>query len=346
MVIAALVGSNLAMATVLLLVARRANTLEQSLQAAQRSNEPREAELVFIEGNGVSLLHRETMRASAIAARSRARAAQSAEPSTTGGSGDVLASAATPEGVATTTLSKPLDNSGSAPASNERLVQLLVAFDRASAAGDDPMSLDGQLDLVEQAALLSASERTAIADKLRSLAADGRIPALFLLARLHERAGEHNDAARWFLTANIVRIIDTRRFKQAPEQDATLRVTELFGAVQDNLRQNAPLRRSAVEFALDLEEAMRDRPPAAWLLGKPGVSHAMLADLCLDEDQWRAAREAVRRSLAPAIRETTSQSEPANPLPGPQAAAWRTEVFGQSSQAAPSALASQPEETP
>lgn len=350
MVIAALVGSNLATASVLYMVSRRANTLEQRLAklSAPTQNQP---ELVFIEGAGTSLLQRETMRASAIAARNRMMASHAPLPSDPTLTSDPAAPTP-PLALATQPTTRSDHPSPDAPApTSARLVPLLVAFDLASQGKGPHATLDAQLSLIDDAATLSATERVAVADKLRSLSADGRIPALFLIARLHEQAGEPNDAARWYLTANIVRIIDVRRFKQLPESKTTLRVTQLFNEVQQRLRENSSLRRSAVEFALDLEDAIAERPAAAWLLDGAAPAPEELMRLCLSDEAWREARQAVRASLVSALKDNVSDGSP-QPASQAEPASQHTlllrhELFGETLQTLHSShatLATQPDD--
>lgn len=382
LIIAALVGSNLAVGSVLIVVARRAAAAQRAMNdmaiklAQQRPADASPgSDVIFLEGSGLSLVQREAMRASAIAARNRANARVGSagttqaivaeptlqnDPKPLANPYDLAASAAhtkpvvaapPPTQAAQTVPASPSPATpATAQGSNTKLVELLVAFENAGGASGRPASLDEQLALTAQAAALPALERAAIADTLRSAAAEGTFPALFLLARLHEAAGEPSEAARWYLTANIVRIIDSKRFKQDPGGATSQKITSMFSNVQEQLRGNAELRRSAVAFALDLEDAIAERPPASWLTDKPMLSADQLAGLCVSDAAWRASRDAVRASLRSALTPADPSAAQASE---PQASAWRVQMWGvetlpaQATQPAHTnqpALATQPEE--
>jgi hypothetical protein len=221
-------------------------------------------------------------------------------------------------------------------------VQLLVAFERAATAANEPTTLDELLDITNRAAALPREQRDVVTERLRMLSADGTFPALFLIARLHEAAGEPTDAARWYLTANIVRIIDSRRFKQLPDSVTSQRITSMFASVQEQLRNNAELRRVAVAFALDLEDAIAERPAAAWLLDRASLSSADAEALCVSDEQWSNARNAVRASLIAALT-------PSEPTAEPHVLHWRKQMWGEetlttTAQTSHSVIAAEPEE--
>jgi hypothetical protein len=354
MIVAALIGSNLATGAVLVIVSRRAADAQRALAKAAHGipSHQSPAEIVFIEGNGMSLVQREAMRASAIAARNRAQARMlmaGGQPHALHNQGatsvriDQPVSTMVPDSTQPTTgaLDPIALASESPPPNDTQLVLLLVAFKDAGGGSGEPATLAQQLALVSQAAKLRRDERAVIADSLRGAAAEGTFPALFLVARLHEEASEPVEAARWYLTANIVRIIDSRRFKQLPDEATSREISAMFASVQERLRNNAAVRRAAVAFALDLEEAIKERPPASWLLDKPMLPAAELADLCLTDEQWRAARDAVRASLAASL-------EPETVPPIPQASAWREQMWGKElptiAQPSQSSLAAQQED--
>jgi hypothetical protein len=370
MIIAALVGSNLATGTVLVIVSRRAAEAQRSLAKAVQSNtKPAPSpEVIFLEGSGISLAQREAMRASAIAARERAALRARAETTATAALTELpistdpatatqqLAaldptlhepsklspSTATRARASSTTPTASADPLAAEIRADAQLVQLLVAFERAATAANEPTTLDELLDITNRAAALPREQRDVVTERLRMLSADGTFPALFLIARLHEAAGEPTDAARWYLTANIVRIIDSRRFKQLPDSVTSQRITSMFASVQEQLRNNAELRRVAVAFALDLEDAIAERPAAAWLLDRASLSSADAEALCVSDEQWSNARNAVRASLIAALT-------PSEPTAEPHVLHWRKQMWGEetlttTAQTSHSVIAAEPEE--
>lgn len=159
------------------------------------------------------------------------------------------------------------------------------------------------------------AERVSTTDRVRTLEllgghqASGGFPALFCIARHHWFAGNKDEACRWFIKARVVYTIDAQRCTDPTARQAVQAVQAQFAPLAEYLEQfDRQIERQWTQEALEFEDGLADREPARWIAAhglasfkaKPAGS-GPAPDAFLPEDQWRAARERARASIAESL---------------------------------------------
>lgn len=190
------------------------------------------------------------------------------------------------------------------PTKSHALPATPVAVDFASRlntleAAEDFVALNTLI--ADNPSRLSPDDRRAAIAWLRARQTSPNLPALFLMAALHEAGGDMNEASRCFVAASVIGRIDAVRCTDRSAVSAAPAMESRFVAVKAHLRANRDLAQSSMQSALDLEATLTDRPPAAWI-----ARHGLQ---CMDgsppksvtDAEWTPQRERIRASLAKSI---------------------------------------------
>jgi hypothetical protein len=174
---------------------------------------------------------------------------------------------------------------------NERLEAMAAARDYAGLS----------TLLFDEASTLGPFERADAVEWLGARRASPNFPALFLTARLHEAGGDLDSAAYAYVAASVLGRIDATRCSDLSAAGAVTAMESQFDRVRAHLRGNMDLARDAMRRALTMDEALRDRPPAAWIASY-GLDAMNGKPVKFDPDaDWLKERERIRRSLAKSI---------------------------------------------
>lgn len=122
----------------------------------------------------------------------------------------------------------------------------------------------------------------------------GKMPVLFTIARLHGSSDNIESAAKWYMAASITGLLDVARCQDPEAAKAVKQLEEQFTDVRSYLKADAALRKSAVKFALDVEERLKNREPATWIAAHTTstTGSAFITDV-----EWQARREQYRKAL-------------------------------------------------
>ena len=172
--------------------------------------------------------------------------------------------------------------------------ELIARLDGLEAQG---RYADAAVEAFDAAPSCSAAERTALIAWLKERVKDGRIPAMYWLARAYFHAGDQREAAKWYAGASLTGRVDAARLADASAAAAIPTLEAHFAEIKKALKDDANLRRTAIAWALEYEEtSVKERGVAGWI-----AAHGMNAfrggtpDLVTD-DQWQAKRTEIRES--------------------------------------------------
>lgn len=159
-----------------------------------------------------------------------------------------------------------------------------------------------------EAEKISPDDRISTLDLLVEYQESGDFPALFCIARHYWFGGDKEEACRWFLKASVVYSIDAQRCTDPTSRQAVQGVQMHFGPLTEHLKQvDARTKRRWTQEALDFEEGISDRKPARWIAAhglaafKTGKAASGGQGGFLPDDQWPAARERARASIAASL---------------------------------------------
>lgn len=159
-----------------------------------------------------------------------------------------------------------------------------VAPNAADAVPADPAAVKVNLDAMEQAGEfpgltelllrgsrgMSEGERAAALEWLEGRQNNGRMPVLFLMARLHQRAGNKDEAAKWFMAASVVGRIDAGGCEDKTAMQHVAAMESHFPDVRILLKEDAAKAKRLAREALELEEKLKGREKPEWMAGNGG----------------------------------------------------------------------------
>lgn len=122
----------------------------------------------------------------------------------------------------------------------------------------------------------------------------GKMPVLFTIAKLHASGENIESAAKWYMAASITGLLDASRCQDPEAAKAVRQLEEQFQDVRGYLKADGALRRSAVKFALDVEERLKNREPATWIASHTTSS---TGSAFVNDVEWQAKREQYRKAL-------------------------------------------------
>jgi hypothetical protein len=129
---------------------------------------------------------------------------------------------------------------------------------------------------------------------------DSKLPSLFIIAKLHEKNGDDDEAMKWLCAAHLTAQLDGLRCTDVSARSAAPAMARQFAALAQRQVKNPDLRQRANTFALDYEESIKDRKPAAWIANhglaafKPGATNG---SQWVTDEAWQKQRQELRATF-------------------------------------------------
>ncbi len=169
--------------------------------------------------------------------------------------------------------------------------------------------VDIGLLLFQQAATLSPADRAAAIKWLTARRLSGRMPVLFLIARLHDVAGDSEQAGKWFLAASCIGRIDAQRCDDRSAGQAVPAMESHFPAVRTALRADKAKAEKWARAALAMEEELKDREPPYWIAAHGLAAFTSKAPSFIGEEAWADHRQKCRESLTSSLAGAPADSD-------------------------------------
>ena len=201
----------------------------------------------------------------------------------------------TPDPIANSATNPAIAVTASAPSDSSTF---LAHFESLEAANNHA---DLAVEVFQSAGNYTKVQRDQLITWFTARATDGRMPSLFIIAKLREMNGDDDDAMKWLSAAHLTAQLDGLRCSDVTARSAAPAMARQFAALAQRQAKNLDLRRRANTFALDYEDSIKDRKPAIWIANhglaafKPASAGA---SPWVADDAWQKQREELRAAFA------------------------------------------------
>lgn len=155
---------------------------------------------------------------------------------------------------------------------------------------------DAAVDAFKEIPSLSWSGRVELIAWLKARVKDGRMPAMYWIARAYSYNGDGPEAAKWYAAAGLAGRIDAARLTDVSAASAMPAVETHFAEIKKALKDDAVLRRTALAWALEHEESVKDRKVAGWIAAHGMDSFRGGTPTVIGDEAWKAKRATLRES--------------------------------------------------